>query len=141
LDKNPHNFSIIKFTIVTNRSISPQFKKSVMKLASGESGGKAFDKTIKSYTKLKGKKMAEFCCYLQLIDGEGDYDAQKHELHRELTRLTCEASDTKPLLSLVELVRTRIEPKSTRKDINKDDVLEQFEQTSEKRSVSCAAFV
>ncbi len=132
LNKKPHNFSIIKFTIVTNRPISPQFKKSIMKLASGESGGKVFDKTIKAYTKLKGKKLAEFCCCLQFIDGEGDYDAQKHELHRELNRLTCEASDTKPLLSLVELVRTRVEPKSTRKDIKKNDVLEQFEQTSEK---------
>lgn len=132
LEKNPHDFSSIKFTIITNRPISPQFKKSVIKLASGESGGTNFDKIIKSYTKLKGEKLTAFCRCLQLIDGEGDYDAQKHELHRELARLTCEASDTKPLLSLVELVRTRIEPKSTRKDINKDDVLEQFEQTSEK---------
>ncbi|MFC1749266.1 hypothetical protein ACFL2V_10715 [Pseudomonadota bacterium] len=132
LGKPPHNFSSIKFTIVTNRPISPQFKKSVMKLASGESGGTNFDKTIKAYTKLTGKKLTAFCRCLQLIDGEGDYDAQKHELHRELARLTCEASDTKPLLSLVELVRTRIEPKCTRKEINKDDVLEQFEQTSEK---------
>ncbi len=132
LDEYPHNFSSIKFTIVTNRPISPQFKKSVMKLASGESGGTNFDKTIIAYTKLKGSKLTAFCRCLQLIDGEGDYDAQKHELHRELARLTCEASDTKPLLRLVELVRTRIEPKSTRKDITKDDVLEQFGLTSEK---------
>lgn len=132
LDKNPHSFSSINFTIVTNRPISPQFKKSVMKLASGESGGTLFDNTIKSYTNLKGEKLTSFCHCLKLIDGEGDYDAQKHELHRELARLTCESSDTKPLLSLVELVRARLEPKRTRKDINKDDVLEQFEQTSEK---------
>jgi len=132
LGDNPHDFSSIKFTVVTNRPISQQFKKSVLKLASGESGGTSFDKTIKFYTKLKGKKLAGFCSCLQFIDSEGDYDAQKHELHRELSRLTCETSDTKPLLSLVELVRARIEPKSTRKDINKDDVLEQFELTSEK---------
>jgi len=132
LDKKQQNFASIKFTIVTNRPISPQFKKSVMKLASGESGGTNFDKTIKAYTRLKGKSLAAFCSCLQLIDGEGDYDAQKHELHRELARLTCEASDTKPLLSLVDLVRSRIEPKSTRKDINKDDVLEQFDTISEK---------
>lgn len=132
LDKNPHSFSSIKFTIVTNRPISPLFKKSVKNLASGKSGGAIFDKTIKAYTRLKGQKLSEFCSCLQPIDGEGNYDAQKHELHRELARLTCEASDTKPLLSLVELIRTRIEPKATRKDINKDDVLEQFEQTSEK---------
>lgn len=132
LSKNPHNFSSIKFTIITNRPISPQFKKSIKQLASGESGGKNFDKTIKAYTKLQGKKLTAFCRCLLLIDGAGDYNAQKNELHRELARLTCEANDTKPLLSLVELVRTRIEPKSSRKDINKDDVLEQFEQTSEK---------
>jgi len=132
LEKNPHNFSSIKFTIITNRPISPEFKKSVLKLASGESGGTNFDKTIKAYIKLKGKKLTAFCRCLQLTDGEGDYDVQKHELHRELARLTCETCDTKPLLSLVELVRTRIEPKSRRNDINKDDVLEQFEQTSEK---------
>ena len=132
LDKTAHSFSSIKFTIVTNRPISPQFKKSITKLASGKSGGKSFDKTIKSYTKLQGKKLTAFCQGLQLMDGEGDYDAQKHELHRELSRLTCETNDTKPLLSLVELVRSRIEPKSTRNYINKDDVLEQFEQTSEK---------
>ncbi|MEZ5573736.1 MAG: hypothetical protein R3E64_17220 [Halioglobus sp.] len=132
LDRNPHNISNIKFTIVTNRPISPKLKSLVMKLASGESGGTNFDNTIKAYTRLKGKKLTAFCRSLQLIDGEGDYDAQKHDLHRELSRLTCEAADTKPLLSLVELVRTRIEPKSTRKDINKNDVLEQFGLTSEK---------
>ena len=132
LKKQGHNFTTIKFTVVTNRPISPSFKKSILSLAAGKSGGVSFDETIKSYTKLKGKKLASFCSFLQLVDGEGDYDAQKHELHRELARLTCEANDIKPLLSLVELVRARIEPKSTRKDINKDDVLEQFEQTSEK---------
>lgn len=131
LDKRAHNFSDVKFTIVTNRSISPQFKKSVKSLACGESGGPRFDETIESYTNLKGKKLTAFCRSLKLIDGEGNYDAQKHQLHRELVRLTCEANDTKPLLSLVELVRTRIEPQSLRKNITKDDVLEQFDQTSE----------
>jgi|GEM_PF-387977 len=132
LQNKGHSFASIKFTIVTNRPISPSFRESISSLSAGESGGVNFDKTIRAYTKLKGKKLASFCGLLQLVDGEGDYDAQKHELHRELARLTCEASDIKPLLSLVELVRERIEPKSTRKDINKDDVLEQFEQTSEK---------
>ncbi|VAW70991.1 hypothetical protein MNBD_GAMMA09-87 [hydrothermal vent metagenome] len=36
------------------------------------------------------------------------------------------------MLKLVELVRTRIEPDSKTKAINKDDVLEQFDLTSEK---------
>jgi hypothetical protein len=132
LAETPSSFSCIKFTVVTNRPISPQFKKSVLKLAGGESGGASFDRTIKTYTKLEGQELSAFCQSLQFIDGEGDYDAQKYQLHRELARLTCEASDTKPLLNLVELVRSRIEPKSSRKDITKDDVLEQFELTSEK---------
>jgi len=131
LNKSAHNFSDVKFTIVTNRPISPQFKKSIDRLAFGESGGKRFDNTIKDYTQLKGEKLTEFCRSLELVDGEGNYDAQKHQLHRELVRLTCEANDTKPLLSLVDLVRTRIEPSSPRKNITKDDVLEQFDQTSE----------
>lgn len=132
LSSSSSNFSNIKFTVITNRPISPQFKESVMKLASGKSGGVTFDKTIKAYTKLTGEKLSAFCQCLRLIDGEGDYDAQKHQLHRELSRLSCEAIDTKPLLNLVELVRSRIEPKSSRKDITKDDVLEQFGLTSER---------
>tara|TARA_R110001606_G_scaffold315688_1_gene462478 strand:+ start:1852 stop:8193 length:6342 start_codon:yes stop_codon:yes gene_type:complete len=132
LGKTQHNYSSVKFTIVTNRPISPNFKKSVINLAAGKSGGKQFDTTLESYTKLSGIKLSEFCRSLQLVDGEGDYDAQKHELHRELVRLTCEGNDTQPLLNLVELVRARIEPKSTTKNIKKDDVLEQFGLTTEK---------
>jgi hypothetical protein len=132
LDTKSAKFHSVKFTIITNRPISSQFKKSLIMISEGQSGGKTFDKTIKTYTKLDGKQLSAFCQCLQLVDGEGDYDSQKHQLHRELSRLTCEANDTKPLLNLVELVRSRIEPKSRRKDITKDDVLEQFELTSEK---------
>ena len=132
LDKRATKFSRIKFTLITNRPISQNLKRSITKVAEGKSGGKVFDDTIKTYTKLDGNKLAEFCKFLQLVDGEGDYDTQKQQLHRELARLTCEAQDTKPVLNLIELVRSRIEPKSVRKDITKDDVLAQFELTSEK---------
>jgi hypothetical protein len=132
LDNRKHNFASIGFTIVTNRSVSDNVKKSIKRLASGKSGGKTFDRTIKKYTGLNKKQLAKFCSKLQFIDGEGNYDAQKHVLHQELSKLTCDAGDTKPLLNLVELVRSRIEPQSTKNDINKEDVLEQFGLTTEK---------
>jgi len=132
LQKQEYSFSSIKFTVITNRPISSGFKKSIKKLAGGESGGVSFDKTIIAYTKLKGKKLTSFCSCLRLIDGEGNYDSQKHTLHREISRLVCESNDVSQMLKLVELVRARIEPDSKKNEIDKDDVLEQFGLTSHK---------
>jgi len=70
--------------------------------------------------------------YCDIIDDEGNYNYQKHALQKETAILTCEFNDVSQMLKLVELVRTRIEPDSKTKAINKDDVLEQFDLTSEK---------
>ena len=48
LQKQGHSFSSIKYTVITNRLISSGFKKSIIKLAAGESGGMRFEKTIKT---------------------------------------------------------------------------------------------
>lgn len=132
LEKEDEKFSSVTFTIITNRPISANFKKSILKLATGESGGVSFDKTIKAYTGLQNTKLAKFCSHLQLSDAEGNYDAQKHTLHREIAALACDTDDVSQMLKLVELVRERIEPGSKKQIINKDDVLEQFGLTSEK---------
>ncbi|MFC3679101.1 hypothetical protein [Bacterioplanoides pacificum] len=132
LQEKNHSFTSIQFLIITNRPISPRFKESINKLARGESGGKSFDDTIKAYSKLTGKKLQEFCGLLKLVDGEGNYDAQKHALHREIANLACDSSDVSQMLKLVELVRERIEPGAKKQEIDRNDVLEQFGLTSEK---------
>jgi len=132
LQQKDHNFASVKFTIISNRQISKGFKKSISKLAAGKSGGVSFDRTIKLYTKLKGKKLQTFCSYLEFVDGEGNYNAQKYSLQREIANLTSESNDVSQMLKLVELVRKRIEPDNKKQVIDKDDVLEQFGLTSEK---------
>lgn len=130
IQKKKTDFVSIKFTIITNRPISQNFKNSIINISEGKSGGKVFDKTIRTYTRHSEKQLKIFCKYLKLSDGEGDYDAQKYQLHKELSQLTAETNDVRHLLNLVELIRSRIEPKTVRKDIKREDVLEQLGFTS-----------
>ena len=128
LTKNPHGFKSVTFTIVTNRLISPNFKRNLEKIANGVEATEKFTKTIQDYTKLKGVKLKRFCKCLKLCDSEGDYDGQKYDIHKELSRLTVskDISDREKLL--VSKVWEKIEPGKSNV-LKKEDILEVFNVT------------
>lgn len=117
------------FTIITNRPISQNFKENISKISKGEIADATFTKTIKKYTDLSSSKLKKFCSILKLCDGEGDYDAQKYEIHKELSLLTCSKDISNLTIRLVAKITEKIEPgKSNILTIN--DVLEVFNITN-----------
>ncbi len=128
LVSNPHHFKSITFTIITNRLISPNFQTNIKNLADGVKATKTFTQTIKKYTKLSDPKLKQFCKCLKLCDSEGNYDAQKYDIHKELAKLTVskDISDREKLL--VAKVWEKIEPGKSNL-IKKEDMLEAFDIT------------
>lgn len=131
LQKENHDYQSVKFSIITNRPISSGFKKSIMKLSKGEEVDSRFKETIEKYSKLKGKNLLSFCKAVYLVDGEGNYDAQKYEIHKDLAKLTSSDIDTNLVDSIVELVRSRVLTPMKNKII-REDVLKLFNKTSER---------
>lgn len=122
-DKDYKQFS---FVVLTNRPVNESFKKNILAITEGKSVNSTFKKTIKKYTKLSDKKLRVFCSLLKIHDGEGNYDAQKSEIHKELFQLTCSKEITKLTDLLVSKVIAKIEPdKSNMFTI--DDILEVFD--------------
>lgn len=120
-----HNFQKINFTIITNRPISADFKENIEKISKNENVPALFLKTLKNYTKLNGIQLVEFCRALVLSDGEGNYDSQKNEIHRELAQLTCSKNINELTDLLVAKISEKIEPDKNNK-ITINDVLEVF---------------
>ncbi|MFT6909645.1 MAG: hypothetical protein ACJAS1_006368, partial [Oleiphilaceae bacterium] len=128
LSDNSHGFKSINFTVITNRLISPNFKKDIENIASGIEAGKTFTKTIKTYTKLNDKELQKFCKNLHLCDSEGNYDEQKYNIHKELSKLTVskDISDREKLL--VAKIWEKIEPGKSNV-LKREDMLEAFDVT------------
>ncbi|MCV3264732.1 hypothetical protein OGZ01_28665 [Vibrio harveyi] len=73
--------------------------------------------------------LANFCSFIRLCDGEGNYDAQKYAIHKELANLTVSREFDKTAKLLVSKITEKIEPgKSNIITIN--DVLEVFDITN-----------
>lgn len=116
------------FTVITNRPIDESFKDNIKKLARNQEADDRFTITIEKYTGLKGKLLGQFCSVIRLCDGEGNYDAQKYDIHRELAHLTVSREFDKTAKLLVSKITEKIEPgKSNVITIN--DVLEVFDIT------------
>lgn len=129
LEQSEARFKNIKFTVLTNRVISDNFKKNVKKLAIGEKVSAAFTRNLESYTGLDSDKLHQFCECLCLNDSEGNYDEQKFDIYRELARLSVskDISDREKLL--VAKVWEKIEPGRSN-IIRREDMLEAFDAIS-----------
>ncbi len=125
------NFSIVTFTIVTNRAIADNFKRDINAIAKGDKVNARFKATFKKYTKLNEKNLAEFCALLKFVDGEGDYEAQRYELHAEISQLLAGAVDSPQIDSVVALVQDKVLPNSDGR-IEREDILKRFGVTSER---------
>ncbi len=116
------------FTVITNRPITKSLKNNIKNLANNQKADIRFTDTIERYTGLKGKLLTQFCSVIRLCDGEGNYDAQKYDIHRDLSQLTVSKEFDKTARLLVSKITEKIEPgKSNVITIN--DVLEVFDIT------------
>ncbi|MBM5179100.1 hypothetical protein HYN78_17990 [Vibrio parahaemolyticus] len=116
------------FTVITNRPIAKSFKTNIKKIANNQKADIRFTETIEKYTGLKGKLLTQFCSVIRLCDGEGNYDAQKYDIHKELSLITVSKEFDKTAKLLVSKITEKIEPgKSNVITIN--DVLEVFDIT------------
>ncbi len=119
----------LKFTILTNRKISDNFKRNIKKIADGKEAPKGFIKNIKKYTKLDDRNLLGFCRCLKLNDSEGNYESQKLNIHHELHHLAVSKNVSDREKLLVAKVWEKIEPGKS-KVLKKEDMLEAFDAIS-----------
>lgn len=124
----PVNFS---FAIVTNRPIAENFKQNIIAVRKGEKVNSRFLKVLLSYTELDLVELQKFCTSLEFIDGEGDYIAQRYQLHAEISQLLAGTTDTPQIDSITALVQEKALPNSDG-HIVREDILKRFGVTSER---------
>jgi len=119
----------ISFSIITNRPV--KFKQEILDIAQGRTPSTRFLNTLEKYTKLTGKRLQEFCSSLKILDGEGNYNTQRHELHFEISQLLSGAVDNALIDSIIALVQDRALPDKNGQ-IVREDILKRFGVTSER---------
>jgi hypothetical protein len=130
-DNNTYQFGSVKFAIITNRQIADSFKEGILSIQNGDRAVKQFQETLEKYTQLQDKSLQEFCGSLDLIDGEGDYVAQRYELHAEISKLLAESVHNAQIDSVIALVQDKALPKNNG-EIVREDILKRFGVTSER---------
>jgi hypothetical protein len=121
----------ITFSIITNRKVDDTVKNQFIYLAMGEVVGSSFRKTLQKYTKLKGKKLAEFCALLNIEDGEGDYNVQNIQLRTELSQLVAGSVTSTQAETLTSMVQEKVLPHSNH-TVNREEVLKRFGFTNDR---------
>jgi hypothetical protein len=121
----------VKFSIVTNRPISDSVKKNLFAVGKRESKDGRFLRTLQNYTKLDEDPLRAFCTSIEIVDGEGDYTAQRHQLHAEMSAVVAGTIDNAQIDSVVALVQDRVLPHSNG-EIVREDILKRFGVTSER---------
>lgn len=119
----------ISFTIVTNRPVNENFKKNIFKIANSETATGQYMKTLESYTNLSDENLKDFCMSLNFADGEGDYNAQKYDLHVEMAQLLAGSVDSPIVENITALVRDKALPDTDGKII-REEILRYFGVTS-----------
>lgn len=128
LTTNNQGYKSVAFSVITNRLISPKFKENIENLGKGQKAGNQFTSTIKKYTKFDDIKLKAFCRCLKLCDSEGNYDAQKYDIHKELVKLSVSKNISDREKLLVAKVWEKIEPGKSNV-LKKEDMLEAFDVT------------
>jgi len=130
-DNKTPNSPKVTFSIVTNRPISESFKRNILTIGKGGPVNTRFQNTLEKYTNLKGKELIEFCASLKFADGEGDYSAQRHELHVEISQLLAGTVDDPQIEGITALVQDKALPNSNGL-IVREDIFKRFGVTSER---------
>jgi len=129
--KENRNPPKVTFSIVTNRSIAESFKQNILTIERGGTANTRFRETLEKYTKLIGNDLKEFCALLEFADGEGDYNAQRYELHAEIAQLLAGTVDNPQIDSITALVQEKVLPHSNGR-IVREDILKRFGVTAER---------
>ncbi len=122
----------VNFLIVTNRPINKVFKEGIQAIGNGKTVKKRLRDTLDKYTQFKGYQLKNFCKSIEFIDGEGDYNAQKHELHFEISQLLADDADNDQVDSIIALVQDHVLPDKIGNEITREDILRRFGVTSER---------
>ncbi len=122
---------IVSFSIITNRPINEEFKRDVDAVVKANTVNARFLKTIEKYTNLKGENLAKFCSTLNFVDGEGDYIAQKYQLHAEIAQLLAGVVDTPQVDTIVQLIAEKVLPNSDGR-IVREEIFRRLGATSER---------
>ncbi|MEG4202802.1 hypothetical protein QUA20_02570 [Microcoleus sp. Pol7_A1] len=130
-DDNKYEFGTVRFSVITNREIADSFKEEISLIKNGSKAGKQFQETLEKYTELQDVRLQEFCNSLDLIDGEGDYIAQRGELHTEISAFLAGAVDNAQIDSLIALIQDKALP-DNKGEIIREDILKCFKVTSER---------
>jgi hypothetical protein len=129
--KETSGSSTITFSVVSNRPVAEAVKQKISMIGKGGSVDRRFQQTLEKYTSLVGADLSAFCGSLQFADGEGDYNAQRYELHVEIARLLAGTIDSPQIDSITTLVQEKALPDSDG-HIYREDILRRFGVTSEK---------
>lgn len=121
----------VTFAIVTNRPVSENFKRNISLIRGGRKPTGKFQKTLEEYTSLYGQDLENFCNMLEFADGEGDYDAQRYELHAEIQQLLAGTVDNPQIDTIIALVQSKVLPNSDGRII-REEIYQKFGVTSEK---------
>ncbi|MGN6399397.1 MAG: ATP-binding protein, partial [Flavisolibacter sp.] len=121
----------ISFSIITNRKVDNTLKDQLVYMAMGEVVESRFRETLENYTKLKGKRLAEFCALLSVEDGEGDYNIQNTELRVELSQLVAGSVKSTQSEALTSMVQDKVLPHSDH-IVNREEVLKRFGFTNDR---------
>ena len=121
----------VSFWIVTNRPIAESFKQNIFVIKKGGKVNSRSQNTLEKYTNLKDKALSDFCTLLEFADGEGDYDAQRHELHAEISQLLAGTVDSPQVDSITTLIQEKALPNSDGQ-IVPEDIFKRFGVTSER---------
>ena len=130
-DNEDPNPPTVTFSIVTNRPIAESFKRNILTVASNGIVNTRFQSTLERYTDLKNGDLVKFCSSLKFADGEGDYDAQRYQLHAEISQLLAGTVESALIDSIINLVQEKALPNSNGR-ILREDILKRFGVTSER---------
>jgi hypothetical protein len=132
-DENDSNYLLenIKFAVITNRPIDSSFKENIIAISNQVNVKKQFQNTIEKYTQLKEEKLRDFCASLELVDGEGNYVSQRHDLHNEISKFLAGDVGDSQIDTIVALVQEKALPGSDGKII-REDILKRLGITSER---------
>ena len=127
--KKKTNRDRVQFYLVTNRLISEKLKGNIKKLQNKQPCEKRFLNTLEQYTKLKGKRLVDFCKCFTFMDGMGDYNEQLLDLQVEISQLLAGTADHPQIDTITALVGEKALPDSYGV-IYPQDILKRFGCTS-----------
>jgi hypothetical protein len=132
LKKNGSNsLVVVKFAVITNRPIDNKLKENIIAMGKGIPVNRQFHSTIEKYTKLKDRDLQDFCACLELVDGEGNYVLQRHELCQETSNFLAGDVQDPQIDTILALIQEKALPKSDG-NIVREDILRRLGVTSER---------